>query len=292
MKKKILRLNKKGAISGIASGIGDIIKTAFDTFPKPLKFIFFLLIILLLGGIINFSLNLFGVYCDSADQPVNLGLNIFTNIGLISQVPNANEINLAGRSAEEWGYSMLSQEVTKCSKQIRTGGTIIYDTGNEENINNNTWFYDGGFCTNCELVTIYDNVGNSHRYCLGDVFRQSRDDLSWLKKQLCGSWISCEPPEHYYYDQTVNRYVCEDETCTDQTIGTAWDELLQEKGATYLYPEGSNTKRKHTNFVGVTCEDIRPKITIYGINVFNYTYWVIIMLIILCFWFYSKYKKK
>ena len=76
---KKLMNNKKGAILNLFSGAGDLIKSFFDILPKPIKFLLFLAILLLLGVVIGWLLNGIGVFCDSADNPVKIS-NILVSI--------------------------------------------------------------------------------------------------------------------------------------------------------------------------------------------------------------------
>lgn len=293
MKQKIFKSllkNKRGAISGLISSIGDIIKTAFDTIPRPIKFILFLLLLLVAGTLIQSSLHLFGVFCDSADHPVNIGLNIFNNIDLISEIPSTEFIGV-----EAIGTANLQRGVEECS-QYYESGTIIYDDGTKENFTER-WFYNGRACTTCEIITVdpegFTLTGNQ-KLCLGDALRQSNEDKSLLDKWFCGKkWFGrCEPPEHYYYDSAINLYMCEDETCEGITMGMVWDDKLQEQGATYLYPEGTFTKTSYDKFVSITCSDIKPNITVYSIPIFDYRMWILLTLVIILIWVLTKLKGK
>ena len=300
MKKIIIKEllnNKKGLIPNIAdivnSAVG-IIKTVFSTFPKPIRYVVFLLLLLLIGAVLHFSLSVFGIYCDSANNPVQLQSSVFRNLDLIDEIPNPEMVGKEAIELTELGFATTSKEVTYCSRKIMYG-QIITDDLSITQISTPTYFYDGRFCTDCEIVTIdVTNPDGSvllkrHSMCVGDVFRKTKIN-NIFTRGICNT-IACQPPPHYYYDQTLNLYVCEDETCSGITMGQTWDEKLQRAGATYLYPEGELTKKSYTSFVGITCVDIRPTLTIYGIPIFNYQFWAVLTLIIILAGFYIKYKK-
>ena len=127
-------------------------------------------------------------------------------------------------------------------------------------------------------------------FCEADSFRIENEDKSFWKRITCGGVLGCEPPEHYYYDSAINLYVCADDTCTGITAGQIWNEKLMAEDGKYLYPEGDKGGKSYTNFVGIGCKDIRPKITVFGIPIFDYQMWILGMLVFMLVWFYTRIK--
>ena len=296
MEKKIphkIVKNKKGVISitGIISGAGQLLGNLFEVMPKPVKFLFFLLIILILGGVIHFGLQVFGVYCDSGNNPVYLGANIFSNIGLMDEIPNPEIIGLEAIST-----GSLQKGVEECSV-CYDAGTIIYEDGSTEGFTKKRCFYNGrGGCVLCELAVIDPDrfqLTQATKWCIGDAIRKDREDMSIMQKWTCGAeWFGrCEPPEHYYYDYNADLYVCGDETCSGITAGQIWDEKLQSKGAKPIYPEGQIAGKGYKKFIGITCYDLKPVVSLYGIPIFDYKIWVFLTLIGVIFWIIIKIKK-
>lgn len=310
LSKKHKAWNKKAQISGIFSGIGDIIKTAFDLIPRPVKFLMFLLLLLIIGQVIQYSLHLFGIFCNSANQPVQTHDGLFANMGLLGKIPDSRNFNLSGQNTEEIAYTTIAQEVTKCSRNIRYA-TIESPNGSTRNITSTAeWFYDGSTCTDCNkvFITEYDPSFSmvsvsTKQWCEGFVFPLNHSKNLW-QKLVC--WMACEPPTGYYYDDTSNIYVCIDEaTCKkeSQTLGEEWDTLLLNNGATLLYPEGNCQEIKdietRTSFncegsevsTGVVCQDYQPKISVFSIPIFDFTIWILLTLVFLLYWIYANIKK-
>jgi len=285
------------------TGITNGIKTFIDNTPKPVKFIFFLIFILLLGGLINSSLNVFGVYCDSNDNPVKVSLA--SGVALIGKVPdyellNSNQVKL------NKVFLTSEDKHTDCSVLL-TEGTVTFEdetTTDIKDIEGGVWVYDGAYCTDCEEVRIKNsdvgllsnvNAGDlASGVCWGDVDRKINYS-NWWKKSVCGSG-ECEPPINYKYSSDLNRYICVDDSCLSQTgqgqnSGAKWDEELKKKGAERFYPEGITNELSDINAVGFVCEDLKPKLTFFGIEVFNYRYWILIMVISVMMYFLFKFKR-
>lgn len=298
---KKLMNNKKGAILNLFSGAGDLIKSFFDILPKPIKFLLFLFLLLILGVLIGWLLNGFGVFCDSADNPVKIS-NILISLDLVNEIPSAELIDREVIEAEDEIFTGLSAGVTYCSYQVNSG-IILFDDGTREEFVEPRWFYNGRFCSDCETGVVYEaieskvaNVTNFNRInggrrCVGDVFR--KEQSNGIKDFFCGgaTWKACEPPKDYFYSAQANLYLCENENCTGITLGDRWDDKLSKAGARLMYPEGELNKKDAESMVQVSCTDYKPTITVYGIPVFDYRIWLIIMLITLLVGFYIKYKK-
>jgi hypothetical protein len=288
MRKPRILKDKKGSILG---DIGNFIQGITNTMPKPVLFLIFLSIMFLVAWVLSIIFLAFGTYCNSANQPVQLNANWLTNLDLAGQIPDPKTIGLNALPMEEGGISVITEQVSYCSTQIDKG-YYVTEEGIQTNFTTPKWFYDGTFCTDCERVKVYD-MGNNRvggfvkTWCLGNVNR--KEDKGILQRTLCGG-TACEPPPHYYYSSTPNLYICADTTCKDITLGQMWDEKLSQKGATLIYPAPSNTRNPSSNnFIGITCTNLHPKLGIYGIDVFNFSMWCIIVLITLLLWAVTKF---
>lgn len=285
--KKILK-NKKGVIgflSGATDSIVGIIQTLTNIIPKPVLFIIFIFLLVAVGSALSLLFNVFGIYCNSADLPVQLGAGITSGISLIGQVPDPTLLSSESINLEEGGYTILSDQVTECSTRVPSG-TIIFKDKTTINFTTPTDFYDGQFCTECEEVEVYTELtgrvgGFTKKWCYGDVTRDEEKNL--VQRALCGG-TACEPPQHYYYDQSQNLYQCADLTCMGITQGQKWDELLKSKGATLMYNTIDETNPSSERFVGITCNELSPRLAVYGIDIFNFSMWMMIMVIILLLW--------
>jgi hypothetical protein len=300
--------SKKGSILG---DIGSLMQNFFQTLPKPVKFIIFLAILLLIGVIIQYSLYIFGIYCDSANNPVKLSSGIFANIGLINEIPD--DMSLLDKEVVEIeetpATKILGKSVSLCS-QYYSDYRLRSSNGTETWFyNEGRYFYDGTYCTDCEAVRIlpiiYTNANRSSytpqasekKYCLGDVQHKENYGglFGWMKKSICLSSSdviggACNPPKNYFYSYQINTYLCANNNCTGITLGQIWDDKLKNSGGVSLYPNGDNVTKSYTSAVNIKCEDLSPKIAVFGIPVFDYKLWFMILLIGVVLWVYMKIK--
>jgi hypothetical protein len=280
--------NKKGLLGDVGTAIGNIIGTIFHTIPKPLLFLIFLAILLLLGQLLTYVFNIAGIYCNSADVPVKTGFNLLTTVELIGAVPDKNEIG-KDDVALNTVLGLNNEKGTDCSIYL-TSGTITYTNGTTQNFTNR-WFYDGTYCSQCTEIKILDYTGRSFMQmnvkpedgiCLGDAYRLPDSSKGWWKQWNC----KCEPPIHYKYSYQTNTYQCIDANgCTQITIGQKWDDTLKSKGATVLYGDlNENTNPQYTGMIGITCRDLHPRLAIWHIDIFDFRLWVVLMLLTILFW--------
>jgi len=278
-------LNKKGVFGGIMQSIGNFFQGIMHVLPKPVLFLIFLFIILLLAQLLTYIFNIIGIYCTSGDMPVSIGFNPLKTAELIGEIPQAEDLG-----KEILDPNALQTGVEYCSWQPHGLYTIIYDNGTEVNSTVPRWLYNGrGGCVDCTLAKIdtYD-LTTPEKWCISDAHIKPENERGTLAKWFCGAknFGRCEPPMHYYWQSSTGNYVCEDQTCTGITAGNYWDNTLQQNGAKPLYldgyGEGQNTNPQA--FVSIQCKDVHPKLTIYGIEIFNLNYWLILMAITIMFW--------
>jgi hypothetical protein len=280
--------NKKGVLSGILDSVGQLIQGILTIVPKPLLILIFLFLIVTVSYILSIIFNSFGIYCNSANEPVQLNTNILTSISLISQIPDPKQLGLEQLNMEESGITIISEQITECSTQVQEGYYIL-SNNQRINFNTPTYFYDGTYCTECNAITLYDNVtgrvgGVSKKWCVGKVARN--EDKSLLQKALCGN-LACEPPQHYQYDPTPNAYTCSDQTCAGITLGQKWDELLASKNAQLMYQTQDNQRQTSADqLLGITCQDLKPRLAIWGIDLFRYEYIFVLLIIWILIWIY------
>jgi hypothetical protein len=278
--------NKKG-ILGIGE-IGNAIRSVIDVMPNWLKFLIFLFILAFVGYILTFAFNVFGIYCNSASEPVTIP-NAITNLNLIFEKPDASQIKSTSISPD----SVLFVE--DCAEFVEDG-SFRFDNpdeigdltglnpdspdGTTYQITSPLYLYKGVGCVSCRSGVYKPNntAKLSYKACFGNVQRVSDEDKTFTQKITCA--FTCQPPPLYEYDFTANKYNCIDQTCLSKTIGERWDELLKEKQATLLYPDSANGRRiDSTGFIGITCNQLDPKLAIFGFDFLNYK--IILMLLVL-----------
>lgn len=286
--KKMLR-NKKGA--GILDSIGNIINGITNIIPAPLLFVIFLFILATVGWLISIIFNATGIYCNSANQPVQLNTNVFANVGLISDVPELSEI---GRDAVEGNSKVCRTQLTESD-----GSFFIQNTSTYIPITGQKYYYTGTYCAKCTIGILKDKdnktitgfFNGNGEYCIDRAYATPADEKTWWQNVVCNSdssfWGSCEPPTGYYFNQDYGLYSCNSQTCAEKTIGTTWDEKLSSKGAKLIYQETSFDPSSD-KFLGITCSELHPRLGIYGIDLLTYTNWLIITVIILLFWMWKE----
>ena len=279
-------LNKKGVFGGVLQSVGNFFQGLMHIIPRPLIFLIFIFIIVLIAQLLTYIFNIFGIYCTSGDIPMTIGFNPLKTAELIGDIPQASDLG-----KEEVDPNALQHGVENCVWQPTGTYTLTYDDGTEENSSTPRWFYNGrGGCVDCTLVTVYvwRGIGTPEKWCINDAHTKPYNEKGTLAKWFCGAkyYGRCEPPLHYYWQATTGQYVCDDPTCTGITVGENWNNILEQNGATPLYADayGEAKDISHEAFVSVQCKDVRPKLTLYGLDVFNFQYWLIIMLIAIMFW--------
>lgn len=288
LQKKGLFPNKKGLLGDIGQTISQTIGNLLDITPKPIKIILFIFLLLAFAQLFTYAFNMFGIYCNSNNEPVKIHTNIIDQIALIGEIPDYKTLGLNAIPTEEAGFTVASQQVTACSRQFPSG-TIETENGTQTTFTQSRWFYDGTFCTECNKVSVCGISGDCNNFCETDVTRITEEQKGFFQKAFCGR-VGCEPPEHYYYDATRNIYICLDNTCQATTIATLWDNKLASKGATTLY-QGTqgNQNPAYTNFAGITCLEIQPRLAVFGIDVFSFTLWIFLIIIFGLAWAYFNF---
>jgi hypothetical protein len=298
--------NKKGILGISLDSIGSWIQGITSILPTPVKFLLFLFLLVTLTYILSIVFHAFGIFCNSAEQPVQINPNLFTSISLIGQIPDIKDIGK--EQIDPYTIPVLSQveQAQECSNLETSGSYILMDDdanlflanlgmfrqGQRFNITKPTWFYlaSNTHATICTNIRVEETSGLASHYnaCLGDVYRKTEAEKTWSQKVFAG----CEPPLHYYFESTTGKYLCSDNSCTGQTLGKTWDELLNTKGAKLMYSNTRNIRNPSgDNAIGITCSDLRPRMAIYGIDLFTYSTWLVITLIVILLWAFNEIRK-
>jgi hypothetical protein len=275
MKKSFL--NKKGTI------IGDVIGTIsnfFSTVPRPVQFIIFLLLILLFGEIINYSLYMFGFFCDGSNNVVRIKLDLTNLVEIPSIMKLQND--LANNDIQALGF--IDKDVKDCVLES-TAPYLLYDSYGTLRLNRTTedesrYFYRWNPCVLCDvmkyrqeesiindtgvmatikrignLIGLIKGVSSGGEYvCLANAsglpYNFTHGNYSTQLLRTSCEDVLCSPPIYYHYDYELNKYVCDYDNCV-QFIIPIWNDLLYNKfHATLLYPSGelgslqSNTTNK------------------------------------------------
>jgi len=239
----VLRMNKKGQ--------ADFIGNFLSTIPKPILFIFFIVMLSFIASLLSPLFQGFGIYCDSDAEVVKLeNSNLFSNFGLMSSLPDADEIGGTSLTVPDTWYN----------------NCLDYINGSQR-------IYGGGGCVSCDYFT-----DEKELYCIGDAYKLSNEDKTWWKRNTCGL-NNCKIPEGYYFSVEIGKYACLGEDCSGKNLAQERDAKLDSLGAVILYPEDVSDNSAE-GFFRFGCNDnLKPEITLKGIPLFRLEYWAILILI-------------
>ena len=288
----------------ILSDIREVLQWLLDQFmdkvPRPVKIIIFLLFILLLGSLISLFLQMIGIHCSSQNIPQAIDpFKVATNFNIIfasKDIIKGDNISVCDIHPEKCGSNpatsptKLGWDCFYFAKPLANGN---YQPCNDTNYSSSCrYFYREGRCFNCtEAEICLDPNGgfwcNRRNVCFGDA-RPLEDGLS-----LACKWRgvgSCDIPKGYVWNSTVGAFFCEDDTiCGDNATDAATqvDFLLKRAGAVDLYDDKNTNSYKH--IVGITCDsNLNPQLAFFGIPLFNFKIWVLLMVVVVMFLFLSK----
>lgn len=254
--KKIM--NKKGIID-----IGGFLSSFLDLIPGPLKIILAISIILLIGNLFQWTLQIFGIFCDGSGingNPVRVPINVLTTTNLLQK---SNEFFQKTPSLS----TILTSPDYRCviyaeSTSIYTKNFIGLRTFKENRTTEAYYYLLTEPCAVCEgsIVYLRDIKGASlwlslyqvtspnaipqlgMKVCDGNVIRnEGLSKAIWIplimtggqKCQIAentGDPFYCTPPEKYRYNRTTNQYECKETDCRGRSLKD-WDSLLHESGA-------------------------------------------------------------
>lgn len=236
MIKRLLR-SKRGQIpivSDIINGIRSFVSWFFQSMPKPLLAVFFLFFILLLG---NFLL----------PMVLNgMGYHCDTNHN-VWKVSGLNVLS---------NFDLIRKKPD-------------YDSPNLENVPFLCSNSQMPICTNCTKNITIGLAG----VCSTDGYRP--DEGYNVFRTLSCVWIGCGPDEGYFYNLSADVFQCYESFCMNKTLDDYNDKLYSIEGATPVY--GNESSRTAESMIFFKCQERNPtniRLTIFGIDVFDYRVWI------------------
>lgn len=303
MSPSLLR-NKRGQTVDVFGAIQRAISWLLTTAPKPLLYLLFLLFLVAFSALFGFILNTTGNFCDTAGNEYQTGaLQFSTNFQLISNMPSEEELDSETLDADAY----TKGTIIECSYLYNNETWVYYTRGNktEKELPTNYYFKDDG-CIICEQSvyayttnTLIGGRSTRINICLDQkIYPKSYEQMSFLEKRTCGESLGrCAIPEGYYYDAENDIFVCDSDLCRSEdgetnTVGELWNLKLKEKGATMKTPSVYGD-RDYRNAVRIECEegDLTPKLRFFGINIFDYKLWLLLMVLSALAWAVFKIKK-
>lgn len=245
----------------------------------------------------NVMLQMTGIHCNSDKNPVKLSiLDFSTNIELLwetdpSRFLKGDVLTICDVHPNKCG------EERSCyyfMRELDSGG---YGMCNETTPAPDCKYYlNDGVCHNCtdQEICIQENefwifCGTWYDICLDDAYYGGGQVTDFMTK--CRT--TCDVPKYYMWNQTSGKYHClVPDKCGNSATQeiSAIDEKLDRAGAELLYTD--NDERGFTRVVGISCDaNLNPKLTFFGINIFDYKIWVILFIIAVMFIFLNKVKR-
>ena len=290
-------------VSEIWDGIRWIIDFFINKSPKPIKILLFLLFLLLFGSIISFFLHLSGIHCTTEKEVVkNDVIDIAGNMNLI-WIKNHNiDFDENVTLDEVHPYRDIGFGI--CQRQYRQTNLGCYVACDNITDSDCDYYYTGGEeCYTCNETTLkmceetgsffgseLFGSGSGIPYCSGDAYPK---EWTWTQKWLkCNR--RCEIPLGYKWDSDEGYYLCDDDDiCGANATNrpqTRLDDALTQTGATLLYD--NTEKRDYKKLITIKCtNNLNPELTFFGIPVFNYKIWLIIIVIAIMFIFLTNIKR-
>jgi len=286
---KLLK-NKKGigfigslinVVSDTIGHIRELLKMMFSKAPKILYPILFLFFILIIGGLMNFFLQMTGFHCDMEKNTVKMStFDVGDNWDIWQFEINDDIVNSTIIGIEETGWG-----VSKCSKTV-ADGSYKYENGTIINFTDEISFYDGKFCDVCiDLVKVSGNDAetvfgvSSRKLCLGNVERNNnvtgRHLLFWTKKERCESGKECMPPVGYHFNAVNNFYESDLSYNGSKTLGETYNNLLFTQYKAVPFSFNNETKP-----VDISCtNDYDVNLTFFTIDIFSYVLWIFLFIL-------------
>lgn len=288
-------------VEDVFNAIKFAINFFMDKTPKAIQILVFLILLLLFGNMMSWMLHISGVHCNSHKEPVKVDtIKIVSNVKIFWWVAKG-DLDTPTATIDDvhpWTRYITFQGNLETCVDI-----LIYDGNNYvacDNLSdpNCLYYYKNADCFNCSVTDIgwvyaLDSFLNWYwvgEVCGGDVTR-IHDRSTWLNFK-CDSL--CSIPEHYAWDVSEGNYYCIDlDFCgvnATKEIEPRVDAELRDAGAELMYP-GEDSRTIDT-FVQIKCsKNFNPRLTIYGLDVFDYRIWILIIVVYVMFIFLSKIKR-
>ena len=280
-------------------GIRWIIDFFFNKIPRPLQIFIFLLFLLFFGSLISFTLQIAGVHCNGDKQVVKIDfLDIGTNVALLWEDQK--------RYFTEETLSICDAHPEKCgnekdcyffAEELDNG---YYQECNLTNSSANCkYLLKDGNCHTCDNqeICFQDRIvlffcGSWENVCLDDAY-PSGETTAYDSLTGCGS--SCYVPDNYLWNSTSGQYECNNQTYCGVNATAISNPVIDQKllkaNAQLLYP--TTTKmRNYKSLVYLKCNnDYKPRLTFYGIDLFDYKIWLFFIVIYVLVILYFKFKQ-
>jgi hypothetical protein len=285
-------------VAEIWDGVRWIIDFFINKVPRPVKFLFFLLMLLLFGVILQFTFHLFGVHCDDDHEVVKVdSFDLTTNIQVIWVAnsdplpPNATQSEVHPEFWSDRGFGLCSDYLVQTDEGCWEFCTNTSDA-------NCKHYYRRPNCYDCTPLDIMmcgvdtQLLGDSRdrTVCASDVRERVPEWTIFESIFQCSRY--CHIPDGYYFDYESSNYVCEDlDVCginvSNDDRPTRLKELLDDANAERMYTSDDKDAFNMLQFKCIA-NSYNPSLTVFGIPIFDYRTWLIIAVIFVMFIFLTK----
>jgi len=290
-------------IGEIWDGIRWIIDFFINKTPTPIKVMIFLLFLLLFGVIISFFLHLTGIHCNSNLDVVKTSvIDVSTNLRVLFLTKDGV---LTGQTATicDAHPDMCGSE-NDCYYFARLqNGSGFYEECNVTSTDPNCqYLMKSGSCFDCTSKEIcFNPVGaflffngfcTWHDVCISDA---DYIDYSTVDYSIsCSGKLDCSVPRGYVWNITDGLYHCVDDNICGLNATESSpiiDEYLNNAGGELLYSDSSEVK-DYTKAISIKCDNrLNPNLTFFGIPIFSYKIWLVLIVIYVMFMFLSTIKR-
>jgi len=280
-------------LSDIWNGITWTIDFFFSKTPRPLQILVFLLFLLFFGAMISTVLQITGFHCNNDKEMVKTDLfDVSTNFQMLRQSANDyfQEPTITIDEVHTWSSNTCFL--------LLDNSTGDYEPCVNESSATCLKYYESPQCFDCETVDVgwIKQEGEWVANNIGDVCIGSAYPIEWTFIQrwlTCGG--ECRIPNHYKFNATEGYYDCVDlEYCgvnATKVPNSKIDELLQNADGTLLYPTAT-TPRNYETLIFLKCNNnYNPRLTFFGIDLFDYKIWLLMIVIYVLVMVYFSLKK-
>jgi len=291
--------------------ISDEIRWMIDSFidktPKPIKILLFLLMLVALVSMIPFMLHIFGFHCNTDAEVIKTSPRKFTTNIQLAFIGADEYINTSSYIPDRVSSNLiLGIPIESCRKPVCiVNGSYYWQS--DSYCQGETIVYPLLFtqaewsrCSICEgdvnHTAIEDSnfLGTDYYYlCLGDAQHLNQSDRNWYQDWICDEGDDCTVPKHYKWEYDTGTFDCIDpDICglNNTEIVSKVDDLLLEADGELLYPD--TTSKNYKSVIKVKCDrNYNPELTFFGIPLFDYRIWLMLIVIYILFMFLTYIKK-
>jgi hypothetical protein len=273
-------------MTAILDEITKALDWLWDATPGVVKFLFFMGLVLIIGNFLfPLAFMLTGTFCSGGEMYSGSALKFWKNPINMWESFNVDENSSNGTLNVHPDYGLVGvfdMVNNDCTKKLTVNGSQMY-------------FYKGG-CTSCTPINSssayygngtaeeYFTILTASNYCEGDAYPQ---DNPWWNP-FCYGWRpgSCLIKDGYHYDQSTNLLRCDQDWCLTISEATV-------RQTNFLSDGYKRVDNQTAIEFGPRCfvASNLPKFQVFGVEVFNYQYWLLITLIIILVWAWITFVK-